>query len=364
MNGAVIHSIGVQAESYYVYLEFLHGKDTVAKMSRTVSQIIEQGLLPEREIKIGSSPSPLIPMDKGSNSGKKGESMESPFGIFGAYALEYPNFQKRAGLNNETYWDWVDLHFQDLGAHWTRSNLQLIWDMVEPEIGKGYRWENQFATDRIVDRISKSPATVNWIGVFHEGGKSADPVRPPLRDPMDYPEEYRRFVKAAVERYDGDGVADIGPSTSVKYWQIGNEYPGWEKKGKTLDQYLAWAKLTSSAIKEADPGARIILIADTQAFTARPWQIKAIEELARDRHIDAVDLHHWGKADDWRMPAVPEVRSLLDRLGRSDAKIFSCEHGTWIGKPDGFLVDRQRNDGCYLLPQRRCSCGNDILFRS
>lgn len=281
-------------------------------------------------------PSQVATPSKASDTvAKSRESSESPFGIFGAYALEYPYFQKRMGFDANAYWDWVDEHFQASGAHWTRSNLQLIWDFVEPEIGQGYHWQNQFYTDQIITRISKSPALVHWVGVFLEGGKSGDPIKPPLREPMDYPEEYSRFVKAAVERYDGDGKDDLGPAVMVKYWQIGNEYPFWEKAGRTLDEYLAWAKLTATAIKEADPEARVVLTAETQGFTVKPWLRKAIDELVPTRLIDVIDIHHWGTAKDWRMTAVPEVRSLLNRLGRPDAQIFSCEHGTWAGNPDG-----------------------------
>lgn len=176
-------------------------------------------------------PEPSVPAKPADTVAKNRESWESPFGIFGAYALEYPSFQNRMGFTTDAYWDWVDEHFQALGAHWTRSNLQLIWDFIEPEIGKGYHWQNQFHTDQIVTRISKSPASVHWIGVFHEGGKSGDPNKPPLREPMDYPEEYSQFVKAVVERYDGGGKDDLDSAVRVKYWQIGNEYPFWELGG-------------------------------------------------------------------------------------------------------------------------------------
>ena len=96
---------------------------------------------------------------------------------------------------------------------------------------------------------------------------------------MDYAKEYAQFVKAVVERYDGDGVDDLNAQVEIKYWQRGNEYPFWENE-RTLDEYLAWAKLTSTAIKEADPEARVVLIAQTQGFTAEPWLKTAIQQLA------------------------------------------------------------------------------------
>lgn len=365
--GAVTHSIQEQAEPYYSFLEFLHSKDPTGELSRTVTEIIEQGLLPERQIPDELLLSGLTPPgsdEPGDDIVESQGSLASPFGIFGAYALEYSTFQDRMGFDADAYWDWVDEHFQALGAHWTRSNLQLIWDFIEPEIGQGYEWQNQFYTDPIIARISESPASVHWVGVFHEGGASNDPSKPALRDPMDYPEEYSQFVKAAVERYDGDDTDDLDPAVRVKYWQVGNEYPFWEREGRTLNEYLAWARLTAAAVKEADPEARVVLIAETQGFTLEPWLRGAIEELAPTRYIDVIDIHHWGTAGNWRMTSVPEVRSLLDSLGRPDAEIFSCEHGTWAGNPDGQPAQSEEEQACSLVKRFVYNLNNglDKLF--
>lgn len=365
--GAVTHSIQEQAEPYYSFLEFLHSKDPTGELSRTVTEIIEQGLLPERQIPDELLLSGLMPSgsnEPADNIVESQKSLESPFGIFGAYALEYSSFQNRMGFDANAYWDWVDEHFQALGAHWTRSNLQLIWDFIEPEIGQGYHWQNQFYTDPIITRVSESPASVHWVGVFHEGGASNDPSKPSLREPMDYPEEYSQFVKAAVERYDGDGTDDLDPAVRVKYWQVGNEYPFWEREGRTLAEYLAWARLTAAAIKEADPEARVVLIAETQGSTVELWLRRAIEELAPIHYIDVIDIHHWGTASNWRMTSVPGVRSLLNRLGRPDAEIFSCEHGTWAGNPDGQPAQSEEEQACSLVKRFVYNLNNglDKLF--
>jgi hypothetical protein len=48
--GAVVHSIGPEAVSYSAFLDFLHARDPLGKRSRTVSQVIEERLLPEKEL--------------------------------------------------------------------------------------------------------------------------------------------------------------------------------------------------------------------------------------------------------------------------------------------------------------------------
>ena len=48
--GGVVHSNIQNAESYYLFLEFLHSKDPQGIKSKTVSKIIEQELIPEKTI--------------------------------------------------------------------------------------------------------------------------------------------------------------------------------------------------------------------------------------------------------------------------------------------------------------------------
>jgi len=64
--GAVTHSIQNQAIPYYDFLEFLHSKDPEGKKSRTVSEIIDQKLLPEETISTDllNQPKPQQPEDE------------------------------------------------------------------------------------------------------------------------------------------------------------------------------------------------------------------------------------------------------------------------------------------------------------
>ncbi len=48
--GVVTHSVESQAECFYKFLDFLHSKDETGKYSKTLSQIIDEKILPEREI--------------------------------------------------------------------------------------------------------------------------------------------------------------------------------------------------------------------------------------------------------------------------------------------------------------------------
>lgn len=230
---------------------------------------------------------------------------DSPFGIFCAFsANEYPYFKSRMGFTDEQYWTWTENHIRNLGVHWTRSNLQLVWDIVEPVIGGGYYWDNNMLTDPIIKRIYRPENLVNWVGVFHEGG--FHPGKPPLRNPLDYPDEYTAFVRTAVERYDGDGINDAASGVMVKYWQVGNEVFIWRDSGSSIHDYIQFVRLIGKATKQADPEASIVLIAPTDGFKVDSFLLQVIDTLAVERSFDVIDIHHWGTAQNWRMTAIPQ----------------------------------------------------------
>lgn len=296
---------------------------------------------------------------------------DSAFGIFGAFAAnEYGYFKGRAGFDNDAYWNWTETRFRDLGAHWTRSNLQLVWDIVEPTVGDGYQWDNQMLTDSMIQRIYRPGNSMNWLGVFHEGGGPVAPRfphanRPPLRNPLDYPDEYSAFVRAAVERYDGDGRDDAAPGVRVKYWQAGNEIPFWRDSGRTAQDYVRFVRLIREATRQADPESKIALIAPTQGFTVDPFIAEVIDELAAEKAFDVIDVHHWGNANNWKMTALPEYRHDLESKGLTDVQIWSCEHGTWQGRPSEQPVAQSEQDQARSLVKRyvyNLNNGLDKLF--
>jgi len=292
---------------------------------------------------------------------------DSAFGLFGAFAAtEYGYFKSRMGFNNEQDWTWVEDHFRNLGAHWTRSNLQLLWDIVEPVLGGGYVWNNPMLTDPLIRRVYREGNEVHWLGVFHEGGGPIPPPPPKqqLRNPLSYPNEYQAFVRAAVERYDGDGIDDAAPGVWVKYWQAGNEIMGWQSSGRTVDDYVQFVRLLRAASRAADPQAKLVLIAPTDGGHMDPWLTQVIGALASEQAFDVIDVHHWGAAQTWRMPAIAQYRQLLDSKGLSHVQIWSCEHGTWQGQPTGQPSQTEQDQARSLVKRYvfNSNSGLDKLF--
>lgn len=129
-------------------------------------------------------------------------SVDSKFGIFGAYAIEYKWFQNQMGFTDTDYWNWVDGHFEILGAHWTRSNTQLIWDLIEPNHDGVYNWNIATNPDSVITKVYDSPAELNWLACIHVPNIS-------VRNILNNPIEWQNFLKAVVERYSGNGTNDL-----------------------------------------------------------------------------------------------------------------------------------------------------------
>ena len=109
---------------------------------------------------------------------------DSKFGIFGAYAIEYNWFQNQMGFTDTDYWKWVDDHFENLGAHWTRSNTQLIWNLIEPNLDGVYNWNTITNPDSVITNVYDNPAAVKWLGCIHVPNIN-------VRNILNYPSEWQ-----------------------------------------------------------------------------------------------------------------------------------------------------------------------------
>jgi hypothetical protein len=163
---------------------------------------------------------------------------------------------------------------------------------------------------------------------------------------------YRAFVQAMIERYDGDGNADMpGLRAPVRYWVVGTEWTPTVGFG-TSDDYIAFLSLTRQAARAAwndvQLGAVPFLLFDAfegdeptdlqihQRVQDPPpsWRMSTLglrAILARPELFDYVDLHSVG--DYSELP--PMLRWL-----RSEMKSNGYEKPIWIDEatPIAYLV--------------------------
>ncbi len=275
---------------------------------------------------------------------------DSPFGIFGVFdANECSQFKKDMGFTNYDYYEWAGEHSQNLGAKWSRQNTLLIWGLVEPELGKGYDWTAKGGEEVIENAYKYGGSGFNLVLVI-------DPDRYESKGKITNEDAFKNFAKAAVEKY-GD---------KVKYWQAYNEpFPSWSGVDGTADSYIEFLRLMSEAVKEADPQAKIILGAEISNGKTLSNGIKAvISKLNGEKVFDVVDLHYWGYADDWKLLAANELRSLLDSNGYTNVEIWSMEHGTYTNQPnkDGVPIEFQseKDQAISLIKRYVYNLANDV----
>ncbi len=267
---------------------------------------------------------------------KKLKADDSPFGF-------HP-----AAINRRDY-----SYAQDIGVTWDRGGLYFMWILVQPDITKGYNWQRFDEYFKILPSgmLPLKNITVAFDGMVNVKGRRSPPGKV-RREEVDLSQHlegttyrpkdknaYSAWVKAAVERYDGDGIDDMpGLQTPAKHWQVDNEPP------RLREGYADLALITSKAIKEADVEAKVLigglqLPCGEEGKVRNYYQTQAplLKELD-GKAIDIVDFHWFGLAGEWKMlpEAMKIVKDDLRKYGFNNIPIWFTEMGTYSGKPSGF----------------------------
>jgi hypothetical protein len=324
--------------------------------------------------------------------------ISSPFGIFAVFGEGYGTFMKSMNFSEEDYWKWAGDHFRNINAKWSRGGDRLIWKIVEPELGGGYNWVSDrtlkaayrnggdgfnmvaVISPSRIDKKRDSRKRVRTKGSRDQKdgrGRRASRRERPRRETarggffgINESEEtdFKGFIKAVVERYDGDGNNDFDSDIKMKYWQASNEpFPRqWKRKGGTVESYVRFLELMSEAAREADPQAKIVLgaqvlipnprtkIIDLDDFKATILAIK------NKNLIDVVDLHYWGRGGNYKVPRLAEIKNLLNENGYGHVKIFLLEHGTYVGQPQSVGKQTEKDQAIYLIKSYVYNIANGV----
>ncbi|MCK4545489.1 hypothetical protein KAU43_08115, partial [candidate division WOR-3 bacterium] len=151
---------------------------------------------------------------------------------------------------------------QTMGIVWWRAQYRFRWNDVEPIPGSFVFTDEdsivKWTSDNRMHMLPVIGNTAKWA--HHLGIPNSDSVYWTRYPPDDsYWSDYTKYIKAIVERYDGDGIDDVEIPNfiPIKYWQIMNEPYGYYFLG-TQDQYEYMFVKTYEAIKEADPEAKVL----------------------------------------------------------------------------------------------------------
>ncbi len=173
--------------------------------------------------------------------------------------------------------------FVSAGIHWHRTARFIIWQDVEPSSpsqpnANNYDWTS---SDRLVLAYQNAGANLQAMLSTHSTWASEcysdnEDVYSPKAEFLD---DWERFVSAAVERYDFDGVDDMfGLLRPIRYWQMGNEA---YNDGLPIETYVDILMRTRRAAQASYPDVQIIAaeVTDVPRFfdTLDPVELKVGE---------------------------------------------------------------------------------------
>jgi hypothetical protein len=206
---------------------------------------------------------------------------------------------------------------RELGAELVR--VYFYWSQVEPEPGR-YDFD---AVDAFLDQLDGSEEV--WVTVCSSSRwatREATDFLPP--SPAKDLDAYRRFVDRLVRHCGG----------RVHYWQCDNEPSNlgllW---AGTAAEYLAQLRVMHRAVKDADPGAAVVLGGAPFGLPASPPgspERQFFDQLLRDGGdlFDVFDLHLYGPAD--RVLAdIAATRAMLAAHGLEQPLVAGEYNAPW-----------------------------------
>lgn len=205
-------------------------------------------------------------------------------------------------------------YVKELDVHWQRPHPgPLIWGAIEKTEGD-YDWSEVDRTAREAQDYGILTLATIWPYAdwdqekCHEklpatAGEHFSTLGDYRGKPCDN-DAYQSFVKALVERYDGDGHDDMpGLVYPIKYWEVINE-PEWTNSRPFFvgdpqsADYLEVLQVTSEAIRDADSEAKVLNggIASLAENEEPFWE--AVLGGEGSRLIDILNVHSVIKGED------------------------------------------------------------------
>jgi len=250
------------------------------------------------------------------------------------------------------------------GVQWYRNycsdDINHSWAFVELQPGV-YDWTawDILVTGAQNSQISLLASIGNSVPQWANGSPNwRQPPSDLYSDPWENTAWYR-FVAAIVERYDGDGQADMpGLTRPVKYWEVWNEpdlrdagnapdYPARQFNGNAQD-YVRLLAVAYSAIKHADPAATVVGPASSRipGSSYDPkwtmWDWASFVNAGGYNYVDVVSFHVYFDRTDWDPSgAVDLILNAVD-ANRGGKPVWVTETG-WEGNPTGDHADKARN---------------------
>jgi hypothetical protein len=258
----------------------------------------------------------------------------SPFGF-------HPAVVSKSGYNDNGFNDAINI-----GVKWTRPDLYAFWSQIQPDIGV-----SSYTFTAYDLQYGSVPDEVNILANIagQPGAGSGDRYVSGTYIPIDE-DKYVDFVKATVERYDGDGTDDMpGLTNPIRYWQVANE-----PNATTRTDFAQLQMITYTAIKEACEECQVVIggvggLPNNYVNGFEDDYVPILEDLD-GQYIDIFDFHWYGDAaGEYRFKDSLTGEDVLDALRDAladngfpnDLPVWVTEMGSYSGALDGDPEDFQ-----------------------
>jgi len=223
--------------------------------------------------------------------------------------------------------DYSDL--KTAGVEWIRLEGAngMNWGPTEETPGV-YDWSKQ---DLLVEKLVGEGFQIFWtVSSFHQDHGNIHYLPEDMAG-------YLKFLSAAVERYDGDGVDDAPGSPVVDYFQVENEVDGhfWED---TPENYAFLLKESIKVIREASSNAKVAIGGASIPRGYYDFYSEILAEFSdEDPFFDVMDVHWYEGVGDYAVhplgdyPLEDLMADLREDLEGRDVEVWFTEVGTHTG---------------------------------
>ncbi|NDW08567.1 glycosyl hydrolase [Dysgonomonas sp. 520] len=213
----------------------------------------------------------------------------SPWGVAAHLRLS-PHKERRTVLLN---------YAKDAGIKWMRDDLQFANICAVAGEFDFAAYDLQFQ--------DFDKAGVQMIGILQGFDSQVTKKRPELVPLHKHPEEWRKFVKATVERY----------HDRIKYWEIWNEQDGgfWASGPNRAKEYVSLLKIAYTEIKAIDPEATVI-VGGLCGWNGE--YLKGMYLAGAKGYFDAIAVHPYHYGVDMNAKVIRERNNFYDVLTEND----------------------------------------------
>ncbi|MEW6203143.1 MAG: hypothetical protein AB1546_14285 [bacterium] len=168
----------------------------------------------------------------------------------------YTDVENPFGINAHIYYDYNEAgRIAEMGVKWTRCDFN--WSSIEREAKGSFDWWTMdtmvtVAHNHGIQILAVLGYSPSWATTAPQDAEQPDHW-PPKNN-----EDYKDFVRAVVERYDGDGIDDMSGSFKVQYYELWNE-PDIGFYMGTAEEYVQTLVAGYEGAKEADPNSVVLM---------------------------------------------------------------------------------------------------------